>query len=46
MICGKKTCGTQEIIKKIKDSSELELIGNKTGGKISVEGYDMQIVIK
>lgn len=35
-----------EIIKRIKDSSELELVGNKTGGKISVEGYDMTIVIE
>lgn len=34
-----------EIIKKIQDNSELELVGNKTGGKIRVEGYDMNIKI-
>lgn len=35
-----------KIIKKIKESSELELVGNENGGKISVEGHDMKIVIK
>lgn len=35
-----------EIIQQIKENSTLELIGNKTGGTISVEGYDMNILIK
>jgi hypothetical protein len=35
-----------KIIKQIEKSSELELVGNETGGMISVDGYDMGIIIK
>lgn len=35
-----------ELVKHIEKSNELELVGNKTGGKISVEGYDMKVVVK
>lgn len=34
-----------KISKQIKDNSDLELIGGETGGTISVEGYDMKVVI-
>jgi hypothetical protein len=37
--------GSVKIIKQIKENSNLELVGNETGGKISVEGYDMKVVI-
>lgn len=35
-----------KVIKQIKENGDLELIGNETGGKISVEGYDMKVMIK
>lgn len=34
-----------KIVKQIKENSSLELAGGDTGGKISVEGYDMKVVI-
>ena len=34
-----------KITKQIKENSDLELIGGDSGGKISVEGYDMKVVI-
>lgn len=34
-----------KISKQIKDNSDLELAGGESGGTISVEGYDMQVVI-
>jgi hypothetical protein len=34
-----------KIVKQIKDNSDLELVGGESGGKISVEGYDMKVVI-
>lgn len=35
-----------KIIKQIENNSELEFVGNDLGGKITVEGYDMKVVIK
>jgi hypothetical protein len=34
-----------KIIKQIKDNSDLELVGGESGGTISVDGYDMKVVI-
>jgi hypothetical protein len=34
------------IIKHIEKNGDLEMIGNKTGGLISVEGYDMKVLIR
>jgi hypothetical protein len=34
-----------KISKQIKDNSDLELVGGESGGTISVEGYDMKVVI-
>lgn len=34
-----------KISKQIKDNSDLELVGGESGGIISVEGYDMKVVI-
>ena len=33
-------------IKHVEKSSQLELLANKSGGKIQVEGYDMKVVVK
>ncbi len=35
-----------KITKQIKDNSDLELVGGESGGTISVEGYDMKVLIK
>ena len=35
-----------KIIKHIEKNSELELIGNDNGGLISVEGYEMKVIIR
>jgi len=35
-----------KIIKQVEKNSDLELIGNESGGKILVEGHDMKVVIK
>lgn len=35
-----------KIIKQIEKNSELELTANESGGVISVDGYDMKVVIK
>ncbi len=34
-----------KIIKQTKEDSELQLIGGESGGTISVEGYDMKVVV-
>ena len=34
-----------KISKHIKDNSDLEMVGGESGGTISVEGYDMKVVI-
>ncbi|MCG6191192.1 hypothetical protein [Maribellus maritimus] len=34
-----------KVIKQIKENSDLELVAGNSGGKISVEGYDIKVVI-
>jgi len=34
-----------KIVKQIKENSDLEMVGGISGGKIKVEGYDMNVVI-
>ncbi len=34
-----------KVVKHIRENSELELVAGETGGKISVDGYDIKVVI-